>query len=68
MFLGILYLIIYPKHEKELKVEKQTERQQFYQTSKKLLASGCQKICIYQGGWEDWIHQQKKTANQAAYK
>ena len=40
MILGIIYLINYSKHEKKLKAAKQTERQQFYRTSKPVTLAG----------------------------
>jgi len=46
MFLGSLYLIICAKHEKELKVEKQTEHQQFYQTSKPVTFTGYTAVAM----------------------
>ena len=36
--------------------------------AKKLFARGCQKIRIYQGGWEDWVHHEKIALKQGVSK
>jgi 3-mercaptopyruvate sulfurtransferase SseA len=35
--------------------------------ARKLTELGCQKIRIYQGGWEDWMLHNIKTGNRTSY-